>query len=178
MPLAQRLAIFSPGSLSCPKWSCCKKRLPQPWHRTPFSTSLPSAANRDDKWATTCWIEPNQVKYRVKKTTSPQLLFCPLHILHDTAATSPAPPFPPPPSSPPDSVERTQWALLWVEVHWHVYVGGCIWKSDSTLWSMRPHLFSTAVPSMCIGEQTCWDVHFSFLFQFQFKKKKVYQILM
>lgn len=92
MPLAQLLAIFSPGSLSCPKWSCCEKRLPQPGHRTPFSTTLPSAADRLDKWATTCWIEPNQVKHRGKKTLSSQLLFCPVNILHDTAATSPIPP--------------------------------------------------------------------------------------
>lgn len=74
----------------------------------------------------------------------------------------------------------TAWkALLWVEVHWHVCVGGCIRKSDSMLWSVQPHLFSTAAPSLSIKEQTCWDVCFfsgCMLFQLQFRQKCIKQL--
>lgn len=140
--LALPLAIFSLSSLSYPKWSCCEKRLPQPWHRTPFSTSLPSAANRKDKL-----LKLAQSGKTQKSKTSHQLLFCPVNILHDRAATSPVSPS----LRQHAKVAESSW-----KVRWHVCVGGLIRKSDSTLWSVQPHLLSIAniaVPSLCHEEK-------------------------
>lgn len=68
-----------------------EKRLPQPWHRTTFSTSLSSAANTDDKWATTYWIEPNQVKHRREKTRPSALILPHKHLEHHSSNKSHSP---------------------------------------------------------------------------------------
>lgn len=115
--ICQVSAIFIRGSLSCPQWPRLRKdRLsPDTEHHFP----LPSAQQQTSE------LQPAELSLKHPPFSSDLALQT---FLHDSASTGPIP-------YNSDSVERSQWGLMKVDLHRHVCVGGFIRKSDSTLWS-------------------------------------------
>lgn len=108
---ASALAIFSPGSISYPKWSCREKKIASALTELNFPLVFHQQLMKKTTKAQPAEI--NLIRSNAEWEKSTQLLLWPLNILHDTAATSPPPP------TLLSVAERFEQALVWVEVRWH-----------------------------------------------------------